>query len=63
MFMKQMEPTTSEGGGRENPMGIFLVFSNKKDLTNVLTYSILSLAVGILWRCTQEAEEVPLLRV
>ncbi len=45
------------------PVGIFLIFSNKKDLTNVLTYSILSLAVGILWRCTQEAEEVPLLRV
>ena len=35
----------------------------KKYLTTGAVFGILALAVGVLWRCTQEAEEVPLLRV
>ena len=35
----------------------------KKYLTKLPIADIITLAVSILWRCTQEAEEVPLLRV
>ncbi len=44
-------------------MSVFSSRSGKKYLTKGVIFGILTLAVGVLWRCTQEAEEVPLLRV
>ena len=41
----------------------FFVPFAKKYLTTGGVFGILTIAVGVLWRCTQEAEEVPLLRV
>lgn len=43
--------------------GAILCFLHKKSLTGRTKGDILIHAVSILWRSTQEAEEVPLLRV
>ena len=46
-----------------SPVDIYFAPFAKKYLTTGVVFGILTLAVGVLWRCTQEAEEVPLLRV